>query len=85
MIMKRIDTENGQPSLPAPKPKSTLSEVTGNSLVPGLMYRGVPQDRRRLSFRIDPVGKIGNPAAGPSRVPTRRSHRELHVTQLYFG
>ena len=85
MIMKRIDTDDDQLPWPVTQPAWSESKVADNSFVPGLMYRGVPQDRRRLLLRIDSARSPGTPIASPFWLTARRTHSEIGLSELFFG
>jgi hypothetical protein len=53
--------------------------------VPGLLYRGVPQDQSRRLIRIDSVNKHVSLFSGPVWLQTRRAQRECSMSELYFG
>ena len=85
MIMKRIDSDDDQLTVPGTQPAGAHREITDTNHVPGLLYRGVPQDRRRLAFRIDSVGTMGTPVTGPSWLTARKAHSDAGLAEFYFG
>ena len=85
MIMKRIDPDDDQPTGVFTETAGAFSDIMSNSPIPGLLYRGVPQDRRRLLHRIDSVRATGAAVTGPSWLTAKRIHSETAITELFFG
>lgn len=86
MIMQRPDSDNDNDDtfdlFPAP-PES--ADCVALAFEPGFLYRGVPQDVRRRSLRIDTVRSEGAALTGPTWILARRSQRGANLSELFFG
>ena len=52
--------------------------------LPGFLYRGVPQDHRCRTLRIDATGVHAN-IPGPRWLAVRHESGEFNVSELFFG
>jgi hypothetical protein len=85
MIMKRIESDKDHRSLPCQAPTQAPPQNAGSGYVPGLQYRGVPQDRGRILLRIDSDWKTGVRIRRPLWLTSHRTLCETEITELHFG
>lgn len=85
MIMQRLDSDDDQPAVITPGPADSRLCSPQHNLIPGMLYRGVPQDGRHRTLRIDSCRKTGSTLYGPTYVISRRTSRELNLAELFFG
>ena len=90
MIMKRPDSDDDRDPVFGDLPSASGSDIADSRvsyerIIPGLLYRGVPQDQRRRNFRIDSIGAQPAPLAGPAYIVSRKSARDMNLTELFFG
>ena len=84
MIMQRPDSDDDSFFL-ADSPVDGVQRSLDAGVVPGLLYRGVPQDQSRRLIRIDSVSKYVSLFNGPAWLQSRRAQREYSMSELYFG
>ena len=84
MIMQRPDNDDDS-FFVASAPSDDMQGLMADAIVPGLLYRGVPQDQSRRLIRIDSVSKHVSLFNGPAWRQTRRVQRESAFSELHFG
>jgi len=84
MIMQRPDSDDDSFFL-TDSPVDGVQFSMESGVVPGLMYRGVPQDQSRRLIRIDSISKHVSLLNGPAWLQSRRTQREFSMSELYFG
>ena len=84
MIMQRPDRDDDSFFL-YDSPVGGAQGSLDAAVVPGLLYRGVPQDQRRRLIRIDSNSKNVSLINGPAWLQTRRTQREYTMSELFFG
>lgn len=83
MIMQRPDSDDDSFFL-ADSPVDGVQRSLDAGVVPGLLYRGVPQDQSRRLIRIDSISKHVSLFNSPW-LQSRRTQREYSMSELYFG
>lgn len=84
MIMQRPDGDDDSFFL-SNAPSDGAQGLLADATMPGLLYRGVPQDHSRRLIRIDSVSKYVSLFKGPAWLQSRRAQRECSMSELYFG
>lgn len=84
MIMQRPDRDDDS-FFHFDEPVGGAQGSLDAAVVPGLLYRGVPQDQSRRLIRIDSVSKYGSLFNGPAWLQSRRTQRECSMSELFFG
>ena len=84
MIMQRPDCDDDSFFL-ANSPVGGAHGSLDAAVVPGLLYRGVPQDQSRRLIRIDSISKHISLLSGPAWLQSRRAQRECSLSELFFG
>ena len=84
MIMQRPDRDDDS-FFVSDAPSDDSQGLLADAIVPGLLYRGVPQDQSRRLIRIDSVSKHVSLFNGPAWLQSRRAQRECSMSELYFG
>ncbi len=84
MIMQRPDSDDNSCFL-SESPAGGVQVSLDAAIVPGLLYRGVPQDQCRRLIRIDSISKHVSLFNGPAWLQSRRTQRECSMSELFFG
>ena len=84
MIMQRPDSDDDSFFL-TDSPVDGVQFSMDAGVVPGLLYRGVPQDQGRRLIRIDSINRHASLLNGPASLQSRRTQREFSMSELYFG
>ncbi|GEM_PF-1505580 len=85
MIMQRPDHDNDEYFAVSPAPGDTFDALKESASVPGFLYRGVPQNLGRRTFRIDAADTRTVQINRPAWELSRRLQRESNYAELFFG
>lgn len=84
MIMQRPDQDDDSFFI-SDSPVGGAQVFPERAVIPGLLYRGVPQDPGRRLIRIDSVSMHVSLFNGPAWLQSRRVQRECSLSELFFG